>query len=146
MPQTERVREFPLDPPSAAYFRGKIEQGWRLVSMDWERIVPDRKTSEASATEPIPFGLEIGADCQHLKENSYEKHVLIAMMDLIVKDRPLSEVAAELNRLGYRNRAGTDWTPGQLFDLLPRLIDVGPRILTNEEFIARAHPQTVSPR
>jgi Recombinase len=61
------------------------------------------------------------------------------MLELVVKDESLSGVAEELNRRGYRNREGQAWTAGQVFDLLPRLIDTGPRILTNGEYIARKH-------
>jgi len=61
------------------------------------------------------------------------------MMEMIVKDEPLTKISDELNQRGYRNRDGNAWTPGQVFDMLPRLVDVGPRIFTNNEYIARKH-------
>jgi hypothetical protein len=62
---------------------------------------------------------------------------LILMMDLIVQDAALSLVAEELNRKGFRTRGGAGWTPGAVFDLLPRLIEVGPRIFSSSEWTAR---------
>jgi len=97
----------------------------------------------ADALEDAPYGLQVADDCQHLKENSKEKSALMLMMELIVKDEPLSKVADELNRRGYQNRDGHAWTPGQVFDLLPRLIEAGPRILTNGDYIARKHSKPV---
>ena len=143
MPKVERVREFLPTAPDAEYFRQKVEQGWKLVSIDWEREVSaDVAPAVESAAEEVPFGLEVDDDCKHLKENPREKNALMLMMELIVKDEPISLIAEELNRRGYRNRDGQSWTAGQVFDLLPRLIEAGPRILTNREYVARRHSQT----
>lgn len=141
----ERVREFLPAAPEPEYFRQKIEQGWKLVSINWERELEPGLPVVEQAAEEVPFGLEVGDDCKHLKENPGEKNALILMMELIVKDEPISQVAEELNRRGYRNRDGQSWTPGQVFDLLPRLIEAGPRILTNSEYVARKHSRTGPP-
>jgi hypothetical protein len=79
----------------------------------------------------------VAPDCTHLEENASEKQALILMMDLIVQDCPLSQVAEELNRKGFRTRSGANWTPGSIFDMLPRLIEVGPRIFSSSEWTAR---------
>jgi hypothetical protein len=143
MAKVERVREFLPAAPAAEYFQRKIEQGWKLVSIDWERELEAGLPPAAEpAAEEVPFGLEVSDDCKHLKENPGEKNALMLMMELIVKDEPISHVAEELNRRGYRNRDGQSWTSGQVFDLLPRLIEAGPRILTNSEYVARKHSQT----
>jgi hypothetical protein len=71
------------------------------------------------------------------KRTPPRKQALILMMDLIVQDAPLSLVAEELNRKGFRTRAGANWTPGSVFDMLPRLIQVGPRIFSSTEWTAR---------
>jgi hypothetical protein len=42
-----------------------------------------------------------------------------------------------LNRKRFRTRAGANWTPGSVFDMLPRLIQVGPRIFSSTEWSAR---------
>ena len=146
MKNVERVRESLPGVPAPEYFQSKIAQGWKPVSIEWERPVESSGPTVAEAVEQIPFGLQIADDCQHLKENLNEKHALMFMMEMIVKDEPLSKIADELNRGGYRNRDGNPWTPGQVFDMLPRLIDVGPRIFTNSEYIARKHGQTRPPQ
>jgi hypothetical protein len=56
---------------------------------------------------------------------------------MVVDDQPLSRVAAELNKRNYRTRAGREWTPSDLFSLLPRMIQVGPKLFTSEEWTAR---------
>ncbi|MGH9661933.1 MAG: hypothetical protein ACRD96_25520, partial [Bryobacteraceae bacterium] len=50
---------------------------------------------------------------------------------------PYSRVAAELNRLGYRTRDGGEWRPEHVFNLLPRLIDAGPRVFSSAEWVER---------
>lgn len=143
MAKIERVREFLPAAPAADYFQRKIEQGWKLVSIDWEREVDATLPGTVQPTaEEVPFGLQVDDDCRHLKENPSEKSALMLMMELIVKDEPISRVAEELNRRGYRNRDGRSWTAGQVFDLLPRLIEAGPCILTNSEYVARKHSQS----
>jgi hypothetical protein len=46
-------------------------------------------------------------------------------------------VAAELNRRGHTTREGKPWTPSALFILLPRMIQVGPRVFSSEEWSRR---------
>ena len=138
MSNVERVREFLSAPPEADYFRKKASAGWRIAAIDWERDVPGTQPAKTEV-EDIPFGLRIADDCQHLTEQPPEKQALMRMMELIVKDQPLTEIAVELNRNGYRMRSGTPWTPSALFDLLPRLIEAGPKILTDQEYVSRKH-------
>ena len=138
----ERVREPMPDVPASGYFEDRLAKGWKLLSIEWEK--PIEAASEGF--EPVPFGLQIADDCQHLQENTNEKQALMFMMEMIVKDEPLSKIADELNRGGHRNRAGSLWTPGQVFDMLPRLIDVGPRIFTNGDYIARKHSEVRPPQ
>jgi hypothetical protein len=56
---------------------------------------------------------------------------------MIVEDCPLSQVADELNRRGFYTRDGKPWTPSALFILLPRMIQVGPRVFTSDEWTTR---------
>lgn len=137
MVKIERIREVFSGPPEVEYLRRKTEEGWRLAAVEWTREV---KGGEAGAAEPfddVPFGLRIASDCTHLEEEPTEKEALVVMMELIVEDYPLGRVASELNRKGYRTRQGTKWTPGAVFDLIPRLVEVGPRIFTSKDWIAR---------
>ena len=111
-----------------------IEQGWRLVAVEWERELPRDETSSA---EDVPFGLQIAKDAQRLEENPSEQEVLRLMMELTVQDGPYSAIAEELNRRGYRTRQGMMWTPVSVFQMLPRLIEVGPRIFASAEWQKR---------
>ena len=58
-------------------------------------------------------------------------------MELIIQDISLTKVAEELNKKGFRTRQGTEWGPVAVFNMLPRLIEVTPRILRSEEWVER---------
>jgi hypothetical protein len=79
----------------------------------------------------------VSPDCNGLVENTAEREVITTALDMIVEDCPLSRVATELNRRGYRTRAGGDWTPGDLFTLLPRMIQVGPKLFSSDQWMHR---------
>lgn len=136
MTKMQRVREVPSAPLTQDYVSQKAKEGWKLTAVEWEREV-DEPAGPGPLAEEVPYGLRVSADCSHLEENPTEKQALIQMMDLIVQDAPLSMVAEELNRKGHRTRAGGNWTPGSVFDMLPRLIQVGPRIFSSNEWTAR---------
>ena len=87
--------------------------------------------------EEIPFGLRVADDCSGLVENQAERETIVIALDMIVEDRPLSQVADELNRRGYRTRADQPWTPSALFTLLPRMIQIGPRVFNSQEWTTR---------
>ena len=59
---------------------------------------------------------------------------MVKMLDLIVDDRPLWEVAEEINAQGLRNRRGEEWSQSQIFDLLPRLIEVAPDVFGTDDW------------
>ena len=76
-------------------------------------------------------------DCTGLVESQTERQIIITALDMIVEDCPLSQVAAELDRLGHTTRDGNAWTPSALFTLLPRMIQVGPKVFRSEEWETR---------
>ncbi len=131
----ERVREVLSGPLSQDYVSQKAKEGWKLSALEWEREVEDKPAE--GLRQDVPYGLRISPDCTLLEENTSEKQALVLMMDLIVQDCPLSQVAEELNRKGFRTRSGANWSPGAVFDMLPRLIEVGPRIFSSGEWTAR---------
>jgi hypothetical protein len=133
MPRQERVRDFVTTPPAADYFSEKLAEGWRLVAVEWER----GSGRAGQSTEDIPFGLRVASDCQRLEENPDEVQVLLLMLEVLVQDGPLSTAAQRINDRGYRTRDGEPWTRTALFYLLPRLIEVGPRLCTSEEWVQR---------
>ena len=59
------------------------------------------------------------------------------MMELLVQDFPLSNVVSDLNEKGFRTRAGKPWSRVTVFNMLPRLIEVGPRLFSTDEWEAR---------
>ncbi len=137
MLKLERTREVLRESLSADYLKQKEDAGWKLVALEWQREVEGEAEEPPELVEDVPYGLRVAADCSRLEENPAEKQALLLMMDLIVQDRPLSQVADGLNRAGFRTRQGTAWSPVSVFNMLPRLIEVGPRIFSSEEWMAR---------
>jgi hypothetical protein len=134
MARKERIRESLTELPTREYLMRRIELGWRPAAIEWERDI----LGEAEMwTEEIPYGLQVSDDCTGLVENPAEREIITLAIDLIVQDHPLSRVAAELNQRGYRTRRGHAWGPSDLFTLLPRMIQVGPRLFTSEEWASR---------
>jgi hypothetical protein len=139
MPRTERIRQ----PVSGRITSDEIQkfqsEGWRLLALEWERDVPegDKAASVEPDHENPPFGLRVSPDCATLVEERSENEALLAMMELIIEDGPYSSVAEELNRRGYRTREGLKWSPVSVFEMLPRLIDAGPRLLASENWHRR---------
>ena len=113
----------------------RAEQGWRLVAVEWEREVP--KDHAAERADQIPFGLQISKDAQQLEENPTEQEILRLMMELTVQDGPYWAIAEQLNQRGYRTREGMKWTAVSVFQMLPRLVEVGPKIFSSREWQQR---------
>lgn len=113
----------------------RTEQGWKLVAVEWERELAKGETIDKA--DEVPFGLQIAKDAQRLEENPSEQEVLRLMMELTVQDGPYSAIAEELNRRGYRTRQGMVWTPVSVFQMLPRLIEVGPKIFASHQWQER---------
>jgi hypothetical protein len=112
--------------------------GWQLVSMEWRRELPDEEApSEGAFHDDIPYGLRISDDCERLEISPDEYRVLTLMMDLVVQDFPFSSIASDLNEKGFRTRDGKQWNQVTVFKMLPRLIEIGPRLFSTTEWQAR---------
>ena len=135
MAKLERVREALSTAPSPDYWKQRSDAGWKLVAVEWSREAPGEPSS--GFREEVPFGMQVAGDCHELEENPDERQVLVLIMEMIVQDLQLSRVADELNRQGHRTRGGGKWGPNAVFNLLPRLIEVGPRMFSSEEWVAR---------
>jgi hypothetical protein len=135
MAKVERIREVVTGTVDLEYVRQKTEAGWKLVAMEWRREIAGEE--KAVIVEEIPYGLRVAPDCSRLEEDLNERGVLMQMMELIVQDYSLTLVAAELNKKGLRTREGGPWTPVSVFNMLPRLIEVGPRIFSSDEWEER---------
>jgi Recombinase len=135
MAKVERIREVVTGSVDLDYVRQKTEAGWKLVAMEWRReIAGDEATV---LVEEIPYGLRVAPDCSRLEEDPQERGVLVQMMELIVQDYSITLVASELNKRGLRTRTGGFWTPVSVFNMLPRLIEVGPNIFSSDDWEAR---------
>lgn len=130
----ERVRQEVPASLSADEIAERAQQGWKLVAVEWERELSD---DPSKRTEEIPFGLQISKNAQTLEENPMEQEILRLMMELTVQDGPYWAIAEELNRRGYRTRQGMRWTAVSVFQMLPRLIEVGPKIFSTREWQER---------
>lgn len=133
----QHMREILSGPLTAADLERKAAEGWQPAAVIWAREVPAGQSPLADITQPVPYGLKIAEDCAQLEQDMREREALLVMLELIIQEKPLSRIADELNQRGFRTRLQTDWTPGSVFDLLPRLIEVGPRVLSTEEWVMR---------
>ena len=137
MGKLERIRENFSGPLELDYLRERERAGWRLIGVEWEREVEEVSPKAEPQLEDAPFGLRVAGDCERLEENPAEMQFLLSMMELIIQDISISKVAEELNRQGFRTRRGTEWGPVAVFNMLPRLIELTPRIFATEEWIER---------
>jgi hypothetical protein len=147
MAKIERTRESVEGSLDPEYWKLREKAGWRLVGVEWEREA-DVPKADAAEQEPRfvdpPFGVRVGGDCEHLEENPQEMQFLLSMMELIIQDISLTKVAEELTRKGYRTRKGTEWGPVAVFNMLPRLIELTPRIFATEEWVERRKRLTLT--
>jgi Recombinase len=150
MANLEHIREAVKGPIDSEYIRRRQAQGWKLVAVEWEvewqresagapegaPAASAARTAELSLEEP-PFGFQVAPNAQRLAENPSEMEFLLSMMELIIQDISLSKVAEELNRKGFKTRKGGEWGPVSVFNMLPRLIELTPRIFASAEWIER---------
>jgi len=119
---------------SESEIKAQAEKGWKLVAVEWEREV---EAMEEKLPGQVPFGLRVAADTQRLEEDPDERETLFQMMELVVQEGSYSRIASELNRRGLRTREGEKWTPISVFEMLPRLIEVGPHLFRSTEWERR---------
>jgi hypothetical protein len=137
---TQRLRDVLTASPSLEYLNQMSSSGWKLVALEWEResVSAGEELPEPVLQElEVPYGMQISNDGWHLIENAAENRILMLTINMVVDDSPMSGVADELNRQGFRTRRGSKWTAAQVFDLLPRMIEAGPGIFTKEEWANR---------
>jgi hypothetical protein len=137
MAKLERIRESMEGKLDPEYLKQRQQGGWRLIGVEWERETDTDATREAMTIEDAPFGTRVSGDCEHLEENPPEMLFLLSMMELIIQDISLTKVAEELNKKGFRTRKGDDWGPVAVFNMLPRLIELTPRIFKSQEWVER---------
>lgn len=134
MKKTERVRQAITGPLQQADLKQNSEKGWKVVAIEWEREV---ERTEERLPGDVPFGLELAPDNHQLVEDPDEREILFQLMELMVEEGSYARIADEINRRGFRTRDGSRWTPVSVFEMLPRLIEVGPHVFRSEEWQKR---------
>jgi hypothetical protein len=138
MAHFERIRDVISGPFSPEVIQQRTAAGWQMVSIEWRRELPDREApTEGAFRENIPYGLKISDDCQRLEVDPRENQVLMLMMDLLGQDFSYSSIVSDLNEKGFRMRNGGPWNRVAVFNMMPRLIEVGPRMFLSDEWKVR---------
>jgi hypothetical protein len=136
MAHFERIRDVISGPFNPEVIRQRTAAGWQLVSLEWKREVPESEASTPGVfSEEIPYGLRISDDCERLEIDPVENRTLMLMMELLVQDFPYSSIVSDLNEKGLRMRDGRPWTRVAVFNMTPRLVEVGPRMFSSEDWI-----------
>jgi len=134
----ERMRDVLSQPFSPEIIRHRTAAGWQMVSIEWRRELPDTEAPpERGSGDEIPYGLRISDDCRRLEVDPHENHILLLMMDLLAQDFSYSSIVSDLNEKGFRTREGHPWSRIAVFNMMPRLIEVGPRLFASEEWEKR---------
>jgi hypothetical protein len=128
----ERMREQLEGPLTRELLEERLEEGWRPITVEWERAAGESAGGERATKTKVPYGLRVADDCKSLEVDPDELRIMTAMLELIVDDYPLSRVAEKLNERGHRTRAGRPWTQTAVFNLLPRLTETAPEIFATE--------------
>ena len=134
MKRTERARQVVSGPMESIDVQRRTDEGWKLVAMEWEREV---ETADDELLAEVPFGLRIAPETQRLEQDPVEREILLQLMELIVQEGSYAHIADEINRRGFRTRQGARWTPVSVFEMLPRLIAVGPQLFQSAEWQKR---------
>ncbi|HTV04322.1 MAG TPA: recombinase family protein [Acidobacteriaceae bacterium] len=138
----ERIRDVVSGPFSPDLIQQRTAAGWQLVSVEWRREMPGDAPASGGILggvfdEDIPYGLRISDDCKRLEVESREHAAMVLMMELLVQDFPLSSVVSDLNEKGFRTREGKAWSRISVFNMLPRLIEIGPTLFPSHEWEER---------
>ena len=136
----QRKRDLVTGELTLNYFSLQSAAGWRIASIEWERdgdeaALPNVFASPAETA--VPFGLQVSPTSPKLEENAWEASVLLLVLEQIVSEKRIPEIAHQLNRAGYSTREGIPWSPTAVFNLLPRLIEVGPAVLKSHAWAER---------
>ncbi len=141
MKKTERMRQAVSGALAEADLQQQAGKGWKMVAIEWEREV---ETEEGQLVADLPFGLRIAPETHRLEEDPTEREALFQLMDLILEEGSYSRIAEEINRRGCRTRQGATWSPISVFEMLPRLIEVGPHLFRSPEWQERRQHSAVS--
>jgi hypothetical protein len=128
----ESVRDVITGELTLDYLLKRSADGWKCVSIEWSREAAAgaalESTKVLSEATVLPYGVRM-AGTGVLEENPLEMTVLLVILEQIIREKRITEIARELNQQGYSTREGMPWGPAEVFNLLPRLIETGPSLL-----------------
>ncbi len=129
----QSIRDVVTGELSLEYFAKRFGEGWKIASIDWFRdsavtSIPTGSVNLLHDHTALPYGYRI-TEAGLLEENPLESAVLLLILEQIIREKRITEIAGELNQQGYSTREGTPWNATEVFDLLPRLIEAGPALL-----------------
>ena len=129
-----QLRDEIESPVSLDYLHQRTSQGWKLKAVVWERA--DEAAADAHAEEPLaaPYGIEVVPDSARLQPKQDELEVLQSILEMVVVEKGVTNIAEDLNSRGFTMRNGKPWTSTAVFDLLPRLIEAAPDILKRDDW------------
>lgn len=131
-----QLRDEIQSPVSLDYFQNRMADGWTLKAIEWEKA-GEEAGPELQEKIPAPYGIAIVPETARLQPKTEEVEVLQTILELIVVEKGVSHIAAELNNRGFATRSGKAWTSTAVFNLLPRLIEAAPDILKREDWQLR---------
>jgi hypothetical protein len=135
MAHFERIRDVISGPFSQEVIKQRTMAGWKMASIEWRRELPESEApSSRGFSEEIPYGLRISDDCQRLEIDPLENKTLMLMMELLVQDFSYASIVSDLHEKGLRMRDGKPWNRVAIFNMMPRLIEVGPRLFSSDQW------------
>lgn len=141
----ERIRDVISGPLRPEVIGQRMTAGWQMVSIEWRRERPELEApTEGAYGEDIPYGLRISDDCSRLEVHPVEDQVLTLMMELLGQDFSYSSIVSDLNEKGFRTRENRPWDRVAVFNMMPRLIEVGPRLFSTAEWRGRQERSRIS--
>jgi hypothetical protein len=137
----ESLRDVVTGELSLEYFAKRLVEGWKIEHIEWVRDTgtaqaPVEVTGVLNGLGALPYGLRVRED-GGVEENPTEIAVLLLMLEDIVREKRVQEIAAELNQRGFATREATRWNAVDVFNLLPRLIEAGPLLLKSNAWQQR---------
>jgi hypothetical protein len=124
------------EPLSMEYVKRRTDEGWIVTAVEWIKAA-DPQAGQEQPSEDVPYGQRISADCKHLTEDPIEMDTLYSIYEKVIAGWRPMQIAADLNDRGRHTRSGAVWTPNAVFDLLPRLIELSPRLQVRPDWPAR---------
>jgi Recombinase len=135
----DHIRDIISGPLRPEYFQQRTAEGWIVSAVEWRK--PPEEQTETSITEAgrqeVPYGQRISEDCGYLIDDETEMDVLLFIYERVVSGWRPTALAAELNHHGYHTRHGSPWTASAVFDLLPRLIELSPKLQSRPDWPTR---------